>query len=88
MEDALHAAYGAEPFVQVLPRGSWPRTGAVLGSNSVHIGAAFDARTGRVTVVSALDNLIKGAAGQAVQNANLALGFPETTGLPQIGVAP
>lgn len=88
VEDALHAAYGAEPFVQVLPRGSWPRTGAVLGSNSVHIGAAFDARTGRVTVVSALDNLIKGAAGQAVQNANLALGFPETTGLPQIGVAP
>lgn len=88
VDDALHAAYDTEPFVQVLPRGTWPRTGAVLGSNSVHIGAALDARTGRVTVVSALDNLIKGAAGQAVQNANIAFGLPEATGLPVIGVAP
>ncbi len=88
IEEALHAAYDAEPFVQVLPRGTWPRTGAVLGSNSVHLAAAHDARTGRVTVISAIDNLIKGAAGQALQNANIALGLPETTGLPVIGVAP
>lgn len=88
VSEALHAAYDGEPFVHVLPAGSWPRTGAVLGSNSVHLGAAHDPRTGRVTVVSALDNLIKGAAGQAVQNVNIALGLPETTGLPVIGVAP
>jgi N-acetyl-gamma-glutamyl-phosphate reductase len=88
VEEALHAAYDAEPFVHVLPRGTWPRTGAVLGSNSVHLAAAHDARTGRVTVVSAIDNLIKGAAGQALQNANLALGLPEPLGLPGIGVAP
>ena len=86
VEEALHAAYDAEPFVHVLPRGGWPRTGSVLGSNSVHLAAAHDGRTGRVTVVAAIDNLIKGAAGQAVQNANLALGLPETTGLPVIGV--
>ncbi len=89
VEEALHAAYDAEPFVQCAARGArGPRTGAVLGSNSVHLAAAHDARTGRVTVVSAIDNLIKGAAGQAVQNANIALGLPETTGLPVIGVAP
>jgi len=86
--EALHAAYDAEPFVHVLPRGTWPRTGSVLGSNSVHLGATLDRRTGRVTVVSAIDNLVKGAAGQAVQNANIALGLPETTGLPVMGVAP
>lgn len=88
VEESLHAAYQAEPFVHVLPRGTWPRTGAVLGSNSVHLAAAHDPRTGRVTVVSAIDNLIKGAAGQALQNANIALGLPETLGLPGIGVAP
>jgi N-acetyl-gamma-glutamyl-phosphate reductase len=86
--EALHDAYRDEPFVHVLPAGQWPRTGAVLGSNSVHLGATADPRTGRITVVAALDNLVKGAAGQAVQNANLALGLPETTGLPVIGVAP
>jgi N-acetyl-gamma-glutamyl-phosphate reductase len=85
---ALHDAYAAEPFVHVLAPGQWPRTASVLGSNSVHLAAAVDPRTGRVTVVSAIDNLVKGAAGQAVQNANLALGVPETTGLPVIGVAP
>lgn len=88
LESALHAAYDGEPFVHVLPRGAWPRTGAVLGSNSVHLAVAVDPRSGRVTVVSAIDNLVKGAAGQAVQNANLALGFPEATGLPIVGVAP
>lgn len=88
VEEALHGAYADEPFVHVLPRGRWPQTGAVLGSNCVHLAAAVDQRTGRVTVVAAMDNLIKGAAGQAVQNANIAFGLPETMGLPQVGVAP
>jgi N-acetyl-gamma-glutamyl-phosphate reductase len=85
---ALADAYAGEPFVCVLPDGRWPATGAVAGSNGVHLQAAADARTGRVTVVAAIDNLGKGAAGQAVQNANLMLGLPETAGLTACGVAP
>jgi N-acetyl-gamma-glutamyl-phosphate reductase len=60
----------------------------VLGSNNVHIQVALDERTGRVVAVAAIDNLTKGTAGAAVQCANLALGLPETTGLPTAGVAP
>ena len=86
--DCLHAAYADEPFVHVLPPGRWPTTGATLGSNSVHLQAALDPSTHRVTVVAAEDNLVKGAAGQAVQNANLMLGLPETAGLSAIGIAP
>jgi len=85
---ALAAAYAGEPFVTVLPEGRWPGTGAVAGSNGVHVQAAADPRTGRATVVAALDNLGKGAAGQAIQNANLMLGLPETAGLTSIGVTP
>jgi N-acetyl-gamma-glutamyl-phosphate reductase len=89
---ALHAAlaqtYASEPFVRVLPGGVWPGTAAVAGSNGAHLQVAADQRTGRATVVSAIDNLGKGAAGQAVQNANLMLGLPETAGLTSIGVAP
>jgi N-acetyl-gamma-glutamyl-phosphate reductase len=85
---ALAEAYAGEPFICLLPEGSWPSTAAVAGSNGVHLQAAADARTGRVTVVSAIDNLGKGAAGQAVQNANLMLGLPETAGLTAAGVAP
>jgi N-acetyl-gamma-glutamyl-phosphate reductase len=81
-------AYAGEPFVCVLPEGRWPSTAAVAGSNGVHLQAAADPRTGRVTVVAAIDNLGKGAAGQAIQNANLMLGLPETAGLSAIGVAP
>ena len=88
VHEALHAAYVGEPFVQVLPEGHWPRTSSVSGSNSVHLASSHDKRTGRITVVAALDNLIKGAAGQAIQNANLALGLTETLGLPVMGVAP
>jgi N-acetyl-gamma-glutamyl-phosphate reductase len=80
--------YAGEPFVCLLPEGRWPSTAAVAGSNGVHLQAAADARTGRVTVVAAIDNLGKGAAGQAIQNANLMLGLPETAGLSAIGVAP
>jgi N-acetyl-gamma-glutamyl-phosphate reductase len=88
LREALHAAYDQEPFVHVLPEADLPQTGATLGSNSVHLQVAADGHAGRAVVVSALDNLVKGAAGQAVQNANLALGLPETAGLTAVGVAP
>ena len=84
----LQAAYANEPFVHVLPEGSWPHTAATSGSNSCHLQATVDVDSGRIIVVSALDNLGKGAAGQAVQCANLMFGLPETTGLSVFGVAP
>ncbi|MGQ7298320.1 N-acetyl-gamma-glutamyl-phosphate reductase [Quadrisphaera sp. KR29] len=89
---ALRAAweqtYADEPFVHVLPEGSWPRTADVLGSNAVVMGLALDERVGRVVVVAAEDNLTKGTAGAAVQCLNLAFGLPETLGLPTTGLAP
>jgi N-acetyl-gamma-glutamyl-phosphate reductase len=88
LREALHAAYDDEPFVHVLAEGSWPTTAATLGSNSVHLQVAADTHSGRAVVVAALDNLVKGAAGQALQNANLVLGLAETAGLPVNGVAP
>jgi N-acetyl-gamma-glutamyl-phosphate reductase len=81
-------AYGDEPFVHVLPEGRWPHTAATLGSNSCHLQATVDQDSGRVIVVSALDNLGKGAAAQAMQCANLVLGLPEPAGLSISGVAP
>lgn len=84
----LRDQYEGEPFVRVLPEGVWPRTAATLGSNSCHLQATVDADSGRVIVVSAIDNLGKGAAGQAVQCANLMFGLPETAGLSSIGVSP
>jgi N-acetyl-gamma-glutamyl-phosphate reductase len=85
---ALSQAYAGEPFACVLPPGRWPSTASVAGSNAVHIQAAADHRAGRAIVVAAIDNLGKGAAGQAIQNANLMLGLPETAGLSACGVAP
>ena len=85
---ALADAYAGEPFVHVLPEGQWPTTAATVGSNAVHLQAAADAHAGRALVAAALDNLGKGAAGQAVQAANLMLGLPETAGLTAQGVAP
>ncbi|HVS68979.1 MAG TPA: N-acetyl-gamma-glutamyl-phosphate reductase [Mycobacteriales bacterium] len=88
---ALRAAFGCyddEPFVTLLPEGQLPHTAATAGSNSAHLQVVADTDPGRAVVVVALDNLGKGAAGQAVQNANLMLGLPETTGLPRNGVAP
>lgn len=82
------AAYGDEPFVHVLPAGQWPQTQSVLGSNVVQLQVTVDSAAGRLVAVAALDNLTKGTAGGAVQCMNLALGLPETTGLPIIGVAP
>ncbi len=88
VRDAYAGAYGAEPFVHLLPDGTWPATTHVRGGNAAHVGVAVDRRSGRVTASCAIDNLVKGAAGQAVQNANLALGLPEATGLPAGGVYP
>lgn len=85
---AFADAYGSEPFVHLLPDGRWPHTAATLGSNSAQLQATVDASSGRVVVCSAIDNLGKGAAGQAVQCANLVLGLPETAGLSADGVAP
>jgi len=83
--DAIHGAlsdaYGAEPFIEVLPFGAAPSTHDVRGSNYAHIGVARDRRAGRAQVVVVLDNLCKGSSGQAVQNANLMLGLDETMGL-------
>ncbi|WP_446213918.1 N-acetyl-gamma-glutamyl-phosphate reductase [Micromonospora sp. IBSANI012] len=86
--DVLARAYADAPFVHVLPEGAWPHTAATAGSNSCHLQAGVDLDSGRVIAVSAIDNLGKGAAGQAVQCANLMLGLPETTGLTTFGVAP
>lgn len=88
VQEAWEAAYAGEPFVQVLPAGSVPRTADVLGSNTVLIGVALDEAAGRVVTVLAVDNLYKGTAGAAVQSANIALGLAETTGLSVNGVAP
>ncbi len=85
---AYEQAYGNEPFVQVLPAGQFPRTADTLGANTCLIGLTVDKAVGRLVVVSALDNLVKGTAGAAVQCANIALGIPEQTGLTVDGVAP
>jgi N-acetyl-gamma-glutamyl-phosphate reductase len=82
----LRDAYANEPFVVVTE--SSPSTKATLGSNTCHITARVDSRTGWIVVLSALDNLVKGASGQAIQCANMALGLPETTGLPMVGMYP
>jgi N-acetyl-gamma-glutamyl-phosphate reductase len=83
------AAYGAEPFVDLLPPGGgWPATRAVATTNRAQVAAAADRRTGRVVAAAAIDNLVKGAAGQAVQCANLALGLPETAGLDLVPPGP
>ncbi len=84
----LRAAYQGEAFVRVLPDGSWPHTAATLGSNAAHLQCTVDMSSDRVIVCVAIDNLGKGAAGQAVQCANLMLGLPEAAGLSSNGVAP
>jgi N-acetyl-gamma-glutamyl-phosphate reductase len=88
----LHALllkyYAKEPFVHVLPFGETPQTRHVRGSNMTFIGVANDRIEGRAIVISALDNLVKGASGQAIQNANLVLGFPETMGIDQVALFP
>jgi N-acetyl-gamma-glutamyl-phosphate reductase len=88
VQRVLHAAYQEEAFVHVLPGDRQPHTAATLGSNSVQLQAAVDVNSGRVIITSAIDNLVRGAAGQAVQNANIMLGLDEASGLSADGVAP
>jgi N-acetyl-gamma-glutamyl-phosphate reductase len=85
---AIARTYEDEPFIHLLAEGQWPATASTAGSNAAHLQVAADPHSGRAVVVSAIDNLGKGAAGQAVQNANLMLGLPETAGLTALGVAP
>ena len=84
----LSKSYAGEPFVHVLPFGEMPQTRHVRGSNMTFIGLTKDRVEGRAIICSALDNLSKGASGQAVQNMNLMLGFPETLGLEQVALFP
>lgn len=86
--ERFRAHYNGEYFVRVHPEGSLPNVAFVRGSNFCDIGVVSDPRTGRVIVVSAIDNLVKGAAGQAVQNMNLLLGFEETAGLTALPLFP
>jgi N-acetyl-gamma-glutamyl-phosphate reductase len=90
--EQLHAAYAAryadEPFVHVLPAGRYPSTAETVGANTALMGVGLDVDAGRAVIIVALDNLVKGTAGAAVQSLNLALGLDETTGLPIDGVAP
>jgi N-acetyl-gamma-glutamyl-phosphate reductase len=88
VRETYTAAYEKEPFVHLLAAGVWPHTKATLGSNAAHVQATADTRAGRLVAVGAIDNLVKGAAGAAVQCMNLALGLDEATGLSAIGVAP
>jgi N-acetyl-gamma-glutamyl-phosphate reductase len=88
----LHAAYaiayGDERFVNLLPLDEFPRSGDTLGANTCLVGLNLDEKTGRATIITALDNLTKGTAGAAIQSANIALGVPEGMGLSVNGVAP
>ncbi|MFS0854440.1 N-acetyl-gamma-glutamyl-phosphate reductase [Microbacterium sp. 179-I 3D4 NHS] len=85
---AWERGYGDETFVQVLPAGSFPRTADVIGANTALMGLAIDRAAGRVTVITAVDNLVKGTAGAAIQSMNIALGLPEDRALSVNGVAP
>lgn len=85
---AYEKAYGGEPFVYLLPDGRLPTTGSVIGSNAAQVAVAVDADAGVLVALCAIDNLVKGTGGAAVQSMNLALGWPETEGLSIVGVAP
>jgi N-acetyl-gamma-glutamyl-phosphate reductase len=86
--DVLREAYADEPFVRVLPQGELPSTGRLRGTNFCEVALKLDERTRRVVVISALDNLGKGASGLAIQNANIMLDLEETTGLMGPGLFP
>jgi N-acetyl-gamma-glutamyl-phosphate reductase len=88
LRNALEKAYANEPFVHVAKKGVLPQTQNVRGSNHVQIGVIADRIKNRAIVISTLDNLVKGSAGQAIQNMNLMFWFPETAGLEQIALFP
>jgi N-acetyl-gamma-glutamyl-phosphate reductase len=81
LREAYQDAYGDEVFIDLLPEGEFPTTGSVAGTNKASIGLSVDEHAGRVVIVSAIDNLVKGTTGGAIQSLNLALGFEEITGL-------
>jgi N-acetyl-gamma-glutamyl-phosphate reductase len=85
---AYEKAYDGEPFVYLLPEGQLPKTGAVIGSNAAQLAVAVDEDAGTFIAIAAIDNLVKGTGGAAVQSMNLALGWQETEGLSIVGVAP
>jgi len=85
---AYEKAYHEEPFVYLLPEGQLPKTGAVIGSNAAQLAVAVDKDAQTFIAIAAIDNLVKGTGGAAVQSMNLALGWPETDGLSVVGVAP
>ena len=88
LERSLNSAYGDEPFVHLAPKGVTPATQYVRGSNNVMLAVYADRIPGRAILVSTLDNLVKGSAGQAIQNFNLIFGLPETMGLEQVALFP
>lgn len=88
LEAALRERYADAPFVKIAPRGTLPSTQSVRGSNYCLLGAYADRVPGRAILISAIDNLVKGSAGQAIQNFNLMFGLPETTGLEQLPLFP
>jgi N-acetyl-gamma-glutamyl-phosphate reductase len=88
LADIYGSFYQGESFVRILPPGQFPSTSHVRGSNFIDMGVTVDRRTGRIIVVSAIDNLVKGAAGQAVQNMNIMCGFPEWCGLSGLPLVP
>jgi N-acetyl-gamma-glutamyl-phosphate reductase len=85
---AYEKAYDAEPFIYLMPEGQLPRTGSVIGSNAAQVAVAVDEAAETFVAIAAIDNLVKGTGGAAVQSMNLALGWPETAGLSVVGVAP
>jgi len=85
---AYEKAYDAEPFIYLMPDGQLPRTGSVIGSNAAQVAVAVDQDAAMFVAIVAIDNLVKGTGGAAVQSMNLALGFPETAGLSVVGIAP
>lgn len=88
LRSAYEKAYDAEPFVYLMPEGQLPRTGSVIGSNAAHVAVALDEAAETFVAIVAIDNLVKGTGGAAVQSMNLALGWPEGEGLSVVGVAP
>ncbi|NLO97697.1 MAG: N-acetyl-gamma-glutamyl-phosphate reductase [Peptococcaceae bacterium] len=88
LRECLKEAYQQEQFVHLLPEGVWPQTKYCYGSNHAFLQLKYDERTGRVIIVSAIDNLVKGASGQAVQNMNIIMGLPEGMGLAARGMWP
>ena len=88
LQSLFESRYADEPFVDVLPAGAYPQTRTVKGANRCQIGVSVPQGRDTVVVMAVIDNLVKGASGQAVQNMNIMLGLPETAGLEQVGLLP